>query len=106
MDQLAGMTEADILTATKEMENDVRRMKQQITRMTQECKQYDARIKENQEKIKLSTRLPHLVATVGEILEVPDEQEDDGSGLGGKKSASVDKGPKMTQAVVIKTSSR
>ena len=106
MDQLAGMSEADIVTATKEMENEVRRMKQQITRMQQETKQYDARIKENQEKIKLSTRLPHLVATVGEILEVPDEAEDDGSGLGGKKTKGNDKGPKMNQAVVIKTSSR
>lgn len=95
MDQLAGMSEADIVTATKEMENEVRRMKQQITRMQQETKQYDARIKENQEKIKLSTRLPHLVATVGEILEVPDEAEDDGSGLGGKKTKGNDKGPKM-----------
>jgi 26S proteasome regulatory subunit T5 len=101
------MSESDILTQTKEMENEMRRMKNQITRMQQENKQYEARVKENQEKIKLSTRLPHLVATVGEILDVVDEEDDDGSGLGAKPGkTAAGKEVKMNKAVVIKTSSR
>lgn len=107
MSQLESMTDSDVLTATKEMENEMRRLKSQITRMQQENKQYDARIKENQEKIKLQTRLPHLVATVGEILDVVDEEDDDGSGLGTKAGTTVKgKEVKMTKAVVVKTSSR
>jgi len=47
MDQLTAMTESDILTATKEMENEMRRLKQQINRMQQESRQYEARVKEN-----------------------------------------------------------
>ena len=52
-----------------------------MTRLTQELKQQDARIKENQEKIKLNTKLPHLVANIGEILEVEREDEETGTGL-------------------------
>ena len=62
-------------------------MKNQVTRIQNETKQYDARIKENQEKIKLTTRLPYLVATVGEVLNAIDEEdENNGSGLGTSKS--------------------
>lgn len=34
----------------------------------------DRRLKENREKLKLSTQLPHMVANVGEILD-PEEDE-------------------------------
>jgi hypothetical protein len=40
-------------------------------------------LKENREKLKLNTQLPHMVANVGEILD-PEEEEDgdkDGSGF-------------------------
>lgn len=83
MDALNSMTDNDILAATREFESQTRTLKNQITRITQETKQYDARIKENNEKIKLSTRLPYLVATVGEILNaIDDDEENNGSGLG------------------------
>ena len=44
---------------------------------TVEQKLLDARIAENQEKLKMSTQLPHMVANVGELLDVEDE---DGEG--------------------------
>lgn len=46
------------------------------------------RLKENREKLKLHTQLPHMVANVGEILE-PEEEESgdhDGSGFNVKKA--------------------
>ena len=55
MDELAGMTDADLIAATRDLESEVRKTKQQITRITQETKQLDARVKENQEKLKMST---------------------------------------------------
>ena len=48
------------------------------------------RLKENREKLKLSCQLPHMVASVGEILD-PEEEEDgdkDGSGFNVKKADS------------------
>jgi ATP-dependent 26S proteasome regulatory subunit len=102
------MTDSDILNATKEYESQVRTLKNQITRIQQETKQYEARSKENQEKIKLSTRLPYLVATVGEILNaIDDDEENNGSGLGNQsiKSKNTDK-KEVRKAVIVKTTSR
>ena len=90
-------------------ENEIRTLKNRSTKVTNENKTYDLRIKENQEKIKMSTRLPHLVSTVGEIIDwVEDEEEGTGSGLG-KKSAKKGQAVKekvVTKAIVIKTSTR
>lgn len=99
------MTDADLIAATRDLESEVRKTKQQITRITQESKQLDARIKENQEKLKMNTQLPHIVANVGEILDVEDEEEEgkEGSGFQIKKSEHQEKTKK---ALVIKTTGR
>ena len=54
------------------------------------------RLKENREKLKLSTQLPHMVANVGEILEPEEEEGDgnDGSGFNVKKSGNDKKDDK------------
>jgi hypothetical protein len=36
----------------------------------------DGRIKENKEKLALSTQLPHMVANVGEILDGEEDEDD------------------------------
>jgi ATP-dependent 26S proteasome regulatory subunit len=101
------MTDSDILNATKEFESQARSLKNQITRINQETKQYENRIKENQEKIKLSTRLPYLVATVGEILNaIDDEEENNGSGLGNQSIKPKNAVKEVRKAVVVKTTSR
>ena len=101
------MTDNDILAATKEYESQIRTLKNQITRIQNETKQFDARIKENQEKIKLSTRLPYLVATVGEILNaIDDDEENNGSGLGGQSNKTKSAVKEVRKAVVVKTTSR
>lgn len=47
MDEMASMTDADLIAKTRDLEAEVRKTKQQITRVTQEQKLLDARIKEN-----------------------------------------------------------
>jgi 26S proteasome regulatory subunit T5 len=112
MDALTSMSDNDILNATRQFESQARTLKNQITRINQESKQFEARIKENQEKIKLSTRMPYLVATVGELLTPIDEEDEAGSGLGGSSTIhgnrrnGKDEEKVPVKAVVIKTSSR
>lgn len=84
-------------------------MNNTMTRVKNEIRQVDARIKENQEKIKMSTRLPYMVATVGELLEPIEEEESTGSGMGGGNYNPRGKKeePKIqNKAVVVKTTSR
>lgn len=48
MDELAAMSDADLINATRELENEIRKTKQLITRITQDNRNLDTRIKENQ----------------------------------------------------------
>ena len=70
------------------MESDIRRSKQSIQGLTQQNKTLDARIAKNQERLKINTQLPHMVANVGEILDVEDETNEgrEGSGFEVKKT--------------------
>ena len=76
-----------------------------MKRVQNENKQYDARIKENQEKLKMSCQLPHMVANVAELLDVEDEDEEgkEGSGFAIKQTESQ---KKTKKALVIKTTAR
>jgi len=71
--------------------------------VTREIKDLDARIKENKEKISLSTQLPHMVANVGEILDADDDDEDSKDGSGFNQEVSTIKNKK---AIVVKTTGR
>ena len=81
MAEINAMTTEEILARTRELESDIRKNKTSITRMQQEVKTLDLRIKENQEKLKMSTTLPHMVANVGEILDAEDDEEGDKDGF-------------------------
>jgi 26S proteasome regulatory subunit T5 len=76
MGEVNAMTNEQLIAKTREFEAEIRKVKTSITRVTNEIKNYDLRIKENQEKLKLSTQLPHMVANVGEILDVEEDDED------------------------------
>ena len=52
--------------------------------MTNEIKDLDLRIKENKDRLNLSTQLPHMVANVGELLDPDDDDQDDKDGSGFK----------------------
>ena len=58
------------------------------------------RLKENQEKIKMNKQLPYLVGNVIEVLDAPEEDEEDGAN-------QLDEGqPQSGKCVVLKTSTR
>ena len=76
MAELNNMTNEELVAKTRDFEAEIRKTKTTITRVTNEIKNLDARIKENKEKLNLSTQLPHMVANVGEILDVEDDDED------------------------------
>ena len=101
MSEVNALTTEELVARTREFETDIRKSKTQITRITNEIKNFDGRIKENKEKLKLSTQLPHMVANVGEILDAEDDEEDkDTSGF---KQDVVNKNKK---AMVVKTTGR
>jgi ATP-dependent 26S proteasome regulatory subunit len=64
------------------MESQIRREKNELTNMKKKTDNLNRRLKENREKLKLSTQLPHMVANVGEILEPEEEEEGDKDGSG------------------------
>ena len=55
MDELAGLTDAQLQEKIRDMEAEMRRNRQNMTRITQEQRLLDARLRENQEKLKMST---------------------------------------------------
>ena len=93
MAELEGMTDEQIGSTIKEMESQIRREKNDFTNSKKRTDELNRRLKENREKLKMSTQLPHMVANVGEILE-PEEEDDggkDGSGFNMQKGANTDK---------------
>ena len=108
MAELEGMTDEQITGSIKEMESLIRREKNEFTNSKKKTDELNRRLKENREKLKLNTQLPHMVANVGEILE-PEEDDEagkDGSGFDVKKSGNDDKKEKPQKALVIKTTGR
>ncbi|KAJ3250310.1 26S proteasome regulatory subunit 6A [Boothiomyces macroporosus] len=91
----------EIQNRVKLLENDIKIMKSDQARLTHEQAAVKAKIKENQEKVKLSKQLPYLVANVVELLPMDpnDEPEEDGANV------DLDSHRKGTCAVV-KTSTR
>lgn len=102
MNEVNGLTENDLINKTREFENETRKIKSQITRVTHEIKDLDLRVKENKEKLAMSTQLPHMVANVGEILD-NDEEEDERDGSGFNQDSNPNKSKK---AIVVKTTGR
>lgn len=99
MNELDGLTNEDLIAKTREFESEVRKTKTLITRASNESKNLDARIKENKEKLNLSTQLPHMVANVGEILDVEEDDED-------RETSGFTVANKTKKALVVKTTGR
>jgi 26S proteasome regulatory subunit T5 len=101
MSEFDSMTNEELTAKTRDLEGDYKRTKTNITRITSEIKQIDLRIKENREKLALSTQLPHMVANVGEILDMEDdEDEKDGSGF------KTDTKSSNKKSLIVKTTGR
>jgi len=62
------------------MESEIKIQKSMQQQLHHELKTNEEKIKDNKEKIKLNRQLPHLVANVGEILDLEvDEDDEDGA---------------------------
>jgi len=82
------------------LENEVRIMKSEQQRMHHELKTIEEKSKDNKEKIKLNRQLPHLVANVGEILDIEkDEDDEDGAAI------DID-AQRQGKSLVVKTTTR
>lgn len=81
------------------LDNDIRIMRSDIQRINHESNTQRERIKENNEKVKMNKQLPYLVGNVVEILELADEDDQDGA------ATDVD-AQRKGKSAVIKTSTR
>mmetsp|Transcript_75464 Transcript_75464/g.157377 ORF Transcript_75464/g.157377 Transcript_75464/m.157377 type:complete len:436 (+) Transcript_75464:77-1384(+) len=98
-DDLKRASAEEIQQRIRLLENDVRVMQSEQSRLRHELKTIEEKTKDNKEKIKLNRQLPHMVATVAEILELdPDEDEDGATQF---VDANADQ-----PSVVIKTTTR
>ena len=92
---VSGLTPTEIANRTKMLEGNIRAMKQDSKRLQSEINSQKQRLNENLEKVKMNKQLPYLVSNVIEVLELPEETDDD----------EVEK-PPSGKTVSIKTSTR
>lgn len=88
-----------VLGRTRLMDNEIKIMKSEVMRITHELQTQNEKIKDNTEKIKVNKTLPYLVSNVIELLDVEDEEEDDGAVM-------VMDTQRKGKCAVIKTSTR
>ena len=98
-DEIMRASPEEIDNRTKLLENDIKIMKSDTQRLKHEQIAINAKIKENQDKVKLNKQLPFLVSNVVELLPMDPEDEEDGAAV------DLDSQRKGTSAV-IKTSTR
>lgn len=109
MAEVNNMSDEQLKAAIKDMEAAIRKEKNDFTNLQKQTTDLEKRLKENREKLKLSTQLPHMVANIGELLD-PEVEDDetggtDGSGFASKKTGNK-KEEKKEKSVVIKTTGR
>merc|ERR1740130_2358305 len=96
--EIKNLSNDEINMRIRGLENEVRIMKSEQSRMHHELKSNEEKIKDNKEKIKLNRQLPHLVANVGEILDL-EMDEDDGAAV------DID-AQRQGKSLVVKTTTR
>uniref|UniRef100_A0A0N4ZM88 AAA domain-containing protein n=1 Tax=Parastrongyloides trichosuri TaxID=131310 RepID=A0A0N4ZM88_PARTI len=97
-EEILRMTADDLKSRTQLLDNEIRIMKSEVQRINHNFVAMKERVKENTERIKVNKTLPYLVSNVVELLELKDNQEEDGG--------NVDTDAEKTQCAVIKTSTR
>lgn len=91
------LTDAQVEHRISMLRNNVRVMRQEEARLRRTAAQLDAKIRDNQEKLKLNKTLPYLVANVVEVLDVEAEDGADTTAGGGQSGS---------KAAVVRTSNR
>lgn len=99
-DELKAASTEEINQRMRLLENDIRVMKSEQQRLNHELNSITEKTKDNKEKIKLNRQLPHLVATVAEILELEPEEDDEDGG-----AQDVDM-QLQGKSVIVKTTTR
>lgn len=95
------MSNEELLSRTRLLDNEVKIMKSEIVRVTHEQQAMKEKIKENTEKIKVNKTLPYLVSNVIEILDVDPQDQEEADG------ANVDlDSQRKGKCAVVKTSTR
>ena len=97
--EIASWDEGQLKTRTLMLENNIRIMKSEVTRIGHEQEAMKDKVKDNAEKVKMNKQLPYLVANVVEVLDLEEEEEEDGGNM------DLDSMQKE-KCVVIKTSTR
>lgn len=97
--EILAMSTDELHTRVRLLEAEVRVKRTESQKLTHEKKMMSEKIKENEEKVKLNKQLPYLVGNIVEILDIDEEEEEDG--------ANVDlDSQRKGKAVVLKTSTR
>lgn len=99
-DDLLNATTEDIAARTRAIENEIKAMAMEVATSVSEKKGLQERLKDNREKIRVNTQLPYLVGNVVEILEMPDEGDEE---EGANRDLDANRKGKCA---VIKTSTR
>lgn len=97
--EILAATADELMTRVRLLEAEVKVLRSEGQRLSHEKNHMKDKIKENSEKIKLNKQLPYLVGNIVEILDIDEEDEEDG--------ANVDlDSQRKGKAVVLKTSTR
>uniref|UniRef100_A0A0K0DA92 AAA domain-containing protein n=1 Tax=Angiostrongylus cantonensis TaxID=6313 RepID=A0A0K0DA92_ANGCA len=97
-DEILRMSSDDLRSRTHLLDNEIRIMRSEVQRLNHSVATVRERIKDNNERIKVNKTLPYLVSNVVELLDLEDNQEEEG--------ANVDLDAHKTKCAVIKTSTR
>jgi len=100
-DEIMNMSTDDIVLRTRLLDNECKVMRSELGRVGHEISSMKVAIKDNEAKVKANKMYPYLVANIVEILDLPndEQQEEDGGTM------AVDT-QRKGQTAVVKTSTR
>lgn len=93
------LSDEQIQSRIKMLENNIRILKNEDSHVMHEMAQIQANINDNREKMERQKVLPYLVANVVEVVETTKDNEDDDSG-------AANRVPQKMKCVIIKTTTR
>lgn len=98
--ELATLTDEQLRTRARLLQQETQQLRNAHSRTTQELRSVRAEVEEGKKRVKDNNRLPYLVASVAEVLELSDDDEDQELVVGRRKRRSKQK------SAVVKTSNR
>jgi 26S proteasome regulatory subunit T5 len=102
-EEASALTMDQLKHRIKALEAETSSWKGEVNRFRKEMRNFEFRIKDSKDKLKLNTQLPHLISTVAEIFDLEDSDEEGDSGSGVKKSKNPGQ---QSKGAIVKTSTR